>query len=172
MTSAPVTSDGSFSIGDYTSAPLRLDMQVRFTNQSPATVFDVMGDPAKIQNWYVLAKDTVVDEQTAEDELQFEVDFILFGKVREEVMLWNPPQRYVYRAFGEHFPFKDYVALIEIEETAPNTGILRWQQYFTEIEGEDNQRLHSVILPHLNEVSLQRLATLINGSDVSVVSHL
>ena len=88
-------------------------MQVRFTNQSPATVFDVMGDPAQIQNWYVLAKDTVVDEQTAEDKLQFEVDFILFGKVREEVMLWNPPQRYVYRAFGEHFPFRDYVALIE-----------------------------------------------------------
>jgi len=172
MTSAPATSDARFAIGDYTSAPLRLDMQVRFTNQSPATVFDVMGDPAQIQNWYVLAKDTVVDEQTTEDELQFEVDFILFGKVREEVMLWNPPQRYVYRAFGEHFPFKDYVALIEVEETAPNTGVLRWQQYFTEIEGEDNQRLHSVILPHLNEVSLQRLATLINGSDVSVVSHL
>ena len=172
MTSAPATSDAPFAIGDYTSAPLRLDMQVRFTNQSPATVFGVMGDPAQIQNWYVLAKNTVVDEQTAEDELQFEVDFILFGKVREEVMLWNPPQRYVYRAFGEHFPFKDYVALIEVEETAPNTGVLRWQQYFTEIEGEDNQRLHSVILPHLNEVSLQRLATLINGSDVSVVSHL
>ena len=172
MTSAPATSDAPFVIGDYTSAPLRLDMQVRFTNRSPATVFDVMGDPAQIQNWYVLAKDTVVDEQTTEDELQFEVDFILFGKVREEVMLWNPPQRYVYRAFGEHFPFKDYVALIEVEETAPNTGVLRWQQYFTEIEGEDNQRLHSVILPHLNEVSLQRLATLINGSDVSVVSHL
>lgn len=172
MTSAPATSDTPFAIGHYTSAPLRLDMQVRFTNQSPATVFDVMGDPAQIQNWYVLAKDTVVDEQTAEDKLQFEVDFILFGKVREEVMLWNPPQRYVYRAFGEHFPFKDYVALIEVEETAPNAGVLRWQQYFTEIEGEDNQRLHSVILPHLNEVSLQRLATLINGSDVSVVSHL
>ena len=172
MTSASATSDAPFAIGDYTSAPLRLDMQVRFTNRSPATVFDVMGDPAQIQNWYVLAKDTVVDEQTSEDELQFEVDFILFGKVKEEVMLWNPPQRYVYRAFGEHFPFKDYVALIEVEETAPNTGVLRWQQYFTEIEGEDNQRLHSVILPHLNEVSLQRLATLINGSDVSVVSHL
>ena len=172
MTSASATSDAPFAIGDYTSAPLRLDMQVRFTNQSPATVFDVMGDPAQIQNWYVLAKDTVVDEQTSEDELQFEVDFILFGKVKEEVMLWNPPQRYVYRAFGEHFPFKDYVALIEVEETAPNTGVLRWQQYFTEIEGEDNQRLHSVILPHLTEVRLQRLATLINGSDVSVVSHL
>ena len=172
MTSASATSDAPFAIGDYTSAPLRLDMQVRYTNQSPASVFDVMGDPAQIQNWYVLAKDTVVDEQTSEDELQFEVDFILFGKVKEEVMLWNPPQRYVYRAFGEHFPFKDYVALIEVEETAPNAGVLRWQQYFTEIEGEDNQRLHSVILPHLNEVSLQRLATLINGSDVSVVSHL
>jgi len=172
MTSAPATYDAPFAIGDYTSAPLRLDMQVRFTNQSPATVFDVMGDPAQIQNWYVLAKDTVVDEQTAEDKLQFEVDFILFGKVREEVMLWNPPQRYVYRAFGEHFPFADYVALIEVEETAPNTGVLRWQQFFTEIEGEDNQRLLSVILPHLNEVSLQRLATMINGSDVSVVSHL
>ena len=172
MTSAPATCDAPFAIGDYTSAPLRLDMQVRFTNQSPATVFDVMGDPAQIQNWYVLAKDTVVDEQTAQDKLQFEVDFILFGKVREEVMLWNPPQRYVYRAFGEHFPFADYVALIEVEETAPNTGVLRWQQFFTEIEGEDNQRLLSVILPHLNEVSLQRLATMINGSDVSVVSHL
>ena len=172
MTSAPATCDAPFAIGDYTSAPLRLDMQVRFTNQSPATVFDVMGDPAQIQNWYVLAKDTVVDEQTAEDKLQFEVDFILFGKVREEVMLWNPPQRYVYRAFGEHFPFADYVALIEVEETAPNTGVLRWKQFFTEIEGEDNQRLLSVILPHLNEVSLQRLATMINGSDVSVVSHL
>ena len=172
MTSASATSDVPFAIGNYTSAPLRLDMEVRFTNQSPTTVFDVMGDPEQIQNWYVLAKDTVVDEQTAETELQFEVDFILFGKVREEVMLWNPPHHYVYRAFGEHFPFKDYVALIEIEETEQNAGILRWKQFFTEIEGADNQRLMPVILPHLNEVSLQRLATMINGTEVSVVSYL
>ena len=172
MTSAPATSDPPFAIGNYTSAPLQLDMELRFTNQSPAAVFDVMGDPEQIQNWYVLAKDTVVDEQTAEKELQFEVDFILFGKVREEVMLWNPPQRYVYRAFGEHFPFRDYVALIEIEEQESNTGILRWQQFFTHIEGADNQRLLPVILPHLNEVSLQRLAAMINGTDVSVVSYL
>ena len=172
MTSAPATSDAPFAIGNYTSAPLQLDMELRFTNQSPAAVFDVMGDPEQIQNWYVLAKDTVVDEQTAEKELQFEVDFILFGKVREEVMLWNPPQRYVYRAFGEHFPFRDYVALIEIEEQKSNTGILRWQQFFTHIEGADNQRLLPVILPHLNEVSLQRLAAMINGTDVSVVSYL
>lgn len=87
-------------------------------------------------------------------------------------MLWNPPQRYVYRAFGEHFPFRDYVALIEIEEQESNTGILRWQQFFTHIEGADNQRLLPVILPHLNEVSLQRLAAMINGTDVSVVSYL
>ena len=87
-------------------------------------------------------------------------------------MLWNPPHHYVYRAFGEHFPFKDYVALIEIEETEQNAGILRWKQFFTEIEGADNQRLMPVILPHLNEVSLQRLATMINGTEVSVVSYL
>ena len=119
MTSAPATSDAPFAIGNYTSAPLQLDMELRFTNQSPAAVFDVMGDPEQIQNWYVLAKDTVVDEQTAEKELQFEVDFILFGKVREEVMLWNPPQRYVYRAFGEHFPFRDYVASLRSKSKNP-----------------------------------------------------
>lgn len=169
---ASTRSDTKVSLKNFTSAPLQLDMKLCFSGRSPSEVFDVMGDPAQIQNWYVLAKDTVVDEQSEEDSLRFEVEFILFGTVHEEVLLWNPPHRYIYKACGDAFPFKDYVAVIEIEETGTNTGIVKWKQYFTEIEGADNHRLHSVILPHINKVSLQRLATLINGSDVSVVSHL
>ena len=82
------------------------------------------------------------------------------------------PHRYVYRAHGPTFTLEDYVALIEIEETGSNTGVLRWQQYFTSITGEDHQRLMPVILPHINEVSLNNLAGLINGSDVRVASYL
>ena len=142
MTSAPATSDAPFTIGDYTSAPLRLDMQVRFTNQSPATVFDVMGDPAQIQNWYVLAKDTVVDEQTTEDELQFEVDFILFGKVREKSCCGNPPQRYVYQGVRRALPTSEtMLPSLRSKRRHPTPAYSGWQQYFTEIEGEDNQRL-------------------------------
>jgi len=172
MTSAPEEPRTSPDIRAFTSAPLRLDMRVRFADFAPAAVFEVMGDPEQIQDWYVLAKRAVIDDQYAEEELQFDVDFILFGKIREEVLLWEPPHRYVYRAHGPTFPLEDYVALIEIEETGSNTGVLRWQQYFTSITGEDHQRLMPVILPHINEVSLNNLAGLINGSDVRVASYL
>ena len=172
MTSEPMESSAAFDIGAFTAAPLRLDMELHFSNISPAAVFDVMGDPEQIQNWYVLAKQAVVDEKYAAAELQFDVDFILFGKIREEVLLWEPPHRYVYRAHGPTFTLEDYVALIEIEETSSNTGIMRWQQYFSSITGEDHQRLMPVILPHINEVSLNNLAGLINGSDVRVASYL
>jgi hypothetical protein len=46
-----------------------------------------------------------------------------------------------------------------------------WRQYFDEIEGEHNQRILPVILPPINRVSLERLATLIGGSSVAVDEH-
>jgi hypothetical protein len=47
-----------------------------------------------------------------------------------------------------------------------------WRQYFDEIEGEYNSRIVPVILPPLNEASLERLAPMIGGTDVEMTSYL
>jgi len=104
--------------------------------------------------------------------VNFDVEFILFGVVKEEILHWDVPTRYVYRAYGDDFPLKGYVALIEVQQTGPNDGVMIWRQYFDEIEGEYNSRIVPVILPPLNEASLERLAPMIGGTDVEMTSYL
>jgi hypothetical protein len=99
------------------------------------------------------------------------VVFAFFGQVHEEILHWDMPHRYVYKAFGDGFPIKDYVALIDIRETGPSEGIMIWRQYFDEIEGEHNRQILPVILPPISQASLERLAAMIGGTAVEVVDH-
>lgn len=147
-------------------------MRVPFSGVTPSQVFEIMGDPMRVKDWYLLAKDVVLHEPDADGQVNFDVDFMLFGLVREEILHWDVPTRYVYRAVGDDFPIRDYVAMIEIEQTGPEEGVMVWRQYFDQIEGEHNQRVIPVILPPLNEASLERLAPMIGGNDVEVLSYL
>jgi len=160
-----------FDMRPYTSAPLRLDMRLRFAGHSPAEVFGIMGDPQRITDWYLLARDVRLLPPAADGSANFDVVFTFFGQVHEEILHWDLPRRYVYSASGPDFPIRDYVALIEIQPSGPDRGTLVWQQYFDQIEGEHFQRLLPVILPPINQASLERLATLIGGSDVQVSAH-
>jgi len=157
-----------FDIADYTTAPLRLDMRVRFKGKSPSEVFDIMGDPERVKDWYLLAKDVHLHEPNADGQVNFDVEFVLFGIVKEEILHWDVPTRYVYRAYGDGFPIQDYIALIEIQQTGDDEGIMIWRQYFDEIEGEHNKLILPVILPPLNTASLERLAPMIGGTDVEL----
>jgi hypothetical protein len=149
-----------------------MDMRVRFSGTSPDRVFEIMGDPERVKDWYLLAKEVHLHEPDADGQVNFDVEFILFGVVKEEILHWDVPTRYVYRAYGDDFPLKGYVALIEIQQTGPEEGVMIWRQYFDEIEGEYNGRIVPVILPPLNEASLERLAPMIGGTDVQMTSYL
>ena len=157
-----------FDIASYTTAPLKLDMRVRFKGKSPDEVFDIMGDPERIKDWYLLAKDVHLHEPDADGQVNFDVEFVLFGVVKEEILHWDVPTRYVYRAYGDGFPIRDYIALIEIQQTGDDEGIMIWRQYFDEIEGHHNQLILPVILPPLNRASLERLAPMIGGTSVEI----
>ena len=157
-----------FDISSFTNATLRLDMRVPFKGKSPDEVFEIMGDPERVKDWYLLAKEVHLHKPDEDGQVNFDVEFILFGIVKEEITHWDMPTRYVYRAYGDDFPIKDYVALIEIEITGENEGVMIWRQYFDEIEGEYNQRILPVILPPLNEASLERLAPMIGGTGVEI----
>jgi len=106
-----------FDMSAFTSAPLRLDMQIRFRGKAPDEVFAIMGDPERIKDWYLLAKDVHLHEPDADGQVNFDVEFVFFGVVLEEILHWDLPRRYVYRAHGADFPSKDYIALIEIQQT-------------------------------------------------------
>ena len=107
-------------------------------------------------------------EPDADGQVNFDVEFVLFGVVKEEILHWDMPTRYVYRAHGDDFPIKDYIALIEIRKTGDDEGVMIWRQYFTEIEGDHNQLILPVILPPLNQASLERLSPMIGGTDVEI----
>jgi hypothetical protein len=167
----PSASGEHFDMSPYTSAPRRLDMSIRFSGRTPAEVFEIMGDPERITDWYLLAREVQMLPPGDDGSANFDVVFTFFGQVHEEILHWDVPHRYVYKAVGDGFPIKDYIALIEIRETGPGEGVMIWRQYFDEIEGEHNQRILPVILPPINRVSLERLATLIGGSSVAVDEH-
>ena len=102
-------------------------------------------------------------------EARFNVEFTFFGHVFEEVLLWEAPQRYVYRATGPDFPIKDYIAEIAVEMTGERSGQMIWSMYFDTIEGQEFKRILPIVLPAINEASLTKLALILGGELISCV---
>lgn len=152
-----------FDISLFTPAPLRMEGIIEYQGKTPQQVFDILGDPASIPEWYLLAKEIRMHPQQPGEELTFNVVFTFFGDVYEEVLHWDPPHRYVYLAQGPDFPIKDYVSEIKVTETGEQQGVMSWRVYCNTIEGEHFQKILPVMLPPINEASLKRLATMIGG---------
>lgn len=150
----------------FTKAKLRMQSSIHFNGYSPQQVFDVLGDPEKIPQWYLLAKEVRMHPPTDSGEQSFNVVFSFFGDVYEEILHWQPPQCYIYLAKGEDFPIKDYIAEIKVDDNGDGTGVMTWSIYYDEIEGEHYQRILPVMLPPINDASMEKLAPLIGGFKV------
>lgn len=148
---------------------LRMEASVAFSGYSAEQVFEIMGDPARITDWYLLAKSVRVEDAAAADQ-PFIVDFTLFGEVIEQVLFWDPPRSYIYIAKGEDFPILDYHAEIAVEERGTDSGLLFWRVYFDRVSGLHHQNLLPVILPPVTEASIQRLSQMIGGTQFSLVN--
>jgi hypothetical protein len=162
------TATQEFDISQYTRAKLRLSTTIEYEGIEPEAVFETMGDPERITDWYLLAKTVKIHPPGPDGETNFNVEFVFFGDVYEEILLWDVPHRYVYLAKGDDFPIKDYVAMIEVEPTGRSKGVMRWTAYFDEIEGEHNKRILPIIFPPINNKSAELLAGLIGGVRHSV----
>ena len=160
----------AFDISRYTRAALRMDARIEFRDKGAAEVFEIMGDPQRITDWYLLAKSVKMHPAGEDGEQSFNVEFTFFGDVFEEILHWDPPHRYVYLASGEDFPIRDYVASIEVTEDGSG-GVMRWRIYCDEIEGEHFQRILPVILPAINQASMEKLCELIGGVSCRVDSY-
>ena len=159
-----------FNIKEYTQSTLRMTASIDYEGKSPEEVFEILGDPQMIPKWYLLAKEVRMHEARDEEEASFNVVFTFFGDVYEEVLHWDAPHRYVYLARGDDFPIKDYVAEIRVEESGPGKGTMTWDVYCDVIEGEHFQRIIPIILPPINEASMQKLSVLIGGVNCQVKS--
>ena len=161
----------NFDISQYTNATLRMDARIQYRGKTAAQVFDIMGDPERITDWYLLAKTVKMHPKVEGEEQTFNVEFTFFGDVFEEILHWDPPRRYVYLARGEDFPIKDYVASIEVVQETESSGCMRWAIYSDVIEGEHFQRILPVMLPPINEASMHKLSELVGGVSCEVKSY-
>ena len=159
-----------FCIQDYTRAPVRITSTVSYRGKTAKEVFDLMGDPESIPDWYILAKSVKYKSDHTAEAPSFNVVFSFFGEVSERVLYWDPPYRYVYTATGPEFPIKDYVASIEVDELGDDHGLVRWSIHMDTIEGDEFQRLIPVILPPINEASMRKLGSMIGGTSCEVTS--
>jgi hypothetical protein len=166
-----MTLSEGFDITQYTQATLRMDARIRYQGKTAAQVFEIMGDPERITDWYLLAKTVKMHPKADGEEQTFNVEFTFFGDVFEEILHWDPPHRYVYLARGEDFPIKDYVASIEVVEETATSGTMRWAIYSDVIEGEHFQRILPVMLPPINEASMHKLSELMGGTSCEVDSY-
>ena len=167
----PKSAVNKFNIREYTQAQLRLLMSIKFEGKSPEQVFEIMGDPQRITDWYLLAKAVKLHPPGPDGKVNFNVEFVFFGDVYEEILHWDVPRRYVYVATGQEFPIKDYVGEIIVEQTGPDSGVMHWSAYFDDIEGDYNQRILPLILPPIYEGSANLLASLIGGVSYDVQSN-
>ena len=155
---------------------LRLQASIEFSGKSAEDVFSIMGDPERITDWYLLAKSVRMSH--SEDSVEFmksqdksfTVDFVLFGELEEEILFWDPPHSYIYRAVGPEFPIKDYYAEIAVASTGESTGTLYWRIYFDVVDSPKSKDLIPVILPPVTEASIQRLSALVSGVSSGVRS--
>ena len=157
-----------FKLARFTEAPLVMCSEIRFRGSSAEHVFDVLGDPERIPDWYLLAERVLLHDVAPGAEQTFDVIFAFFGQVFEEVLHWDPPHRYVYLARGPEFPIEDYASQIEVEMSGAEEGVMRWSTYCSRISGAHYRRILPVLLPAINEASMQALAPLINGVAVEV----
>jgi hypothetical protein len=161
-----------FDISPYTGAKLQLAMTIEYQGRSPEEVFEIMGDPARLKDWYLLVKDVHIKPAGEDGSSDFDVEFTFFGKVQEEILHWDVPRRYVYKATGPDFPIRDYVAMIEVNQLSEDRGEMRWLAWWDVIEGEHFQRILPAMLPAINAASLKRLASLIGGVSCSAESFM
>ncbi len=166
-----MSNNANFDISQYTSATLRMDARIEFRGKTAEEVFDIMGDPERITDWYLLAKTVKMHPLVEGEEQTFNVEFTFFGDVFEEILYWDPPRRYVYLARGDDFPIRDYVASIEVTEYPDGGGSMSWKIYTDVIEREQFQRILPVILPAISEASMQKLSGLIGGTSCQVDSY-
>ena len=145
-------------------------MTIEFAERTPEQVFETVGDPQRITDWFILAKDVKIHPPGPDGEANFNVEFVFFGDVYESVLMWDAPRRYVYSARGPDFPIRDYVAMLEVEDHGEGTGVMRWSVYFDDMSGDEFERLLPVILPPINERSAERLAPMIGGTCWSMES--
>ncbi|NIB39889.1 SRPBCC family protein [Pseudomaricurvus alkylphenolicus] len=155
-----------FDMTPFTQAPLRMEGIIEYEGKTPWQVFETLGDPEQIPHWYLLAREVNMHPRKAGEEQTFNVVFTFFGDVYEEVLHWDPPHRYVYLAQGDDFPIRDYVSQIEVVDHGNQRGTMSWRVYCNQIDGEHFQKILPVMLPAINEASLQRLAPLIGGTSV------
>ena len=160
-----------FDIKKYTVAPLQIEATIQFRGKSPEKVFEILGNPTLIPQWFLLAKGVKIHSPSAKGGATFNVEFIFFGDVYEEVLVWEIPKRYVYLAKGEGFPIKDYIACIEIEKVNKNEGFLHWRIYYSRIEGEHFQKIIPVILPPIIKESFKKLCPLVGGTEIKISSN-
>lgn len=167
-----MTAHDGFDIAPFTTAPERMRAVIPFEGLSGAEVFEVVGDPDRITDWFLLAKEVRIHPAEPGEDPTFDVVFTFFGEVYEEVLHWDPPHRYVYLAQGPDFPIKDYIGLIEVAETGSRSGVMRWSFYYDVIEGDEFRRIIPVMLPPVVEESLRRLAPMIGGTEVDFEASL
>jgi hypothetical protein len=158
------------TLTQLTSASLKLVSSVEYDGLSALEVFDVLGDPTQITDWYPLAKSVVLGSGQGSEQ-QFDVEFTFFGLVSEQVLYWDPPNRYIYQAVGPDFPIKDYIADIVVEESGFQRGTLKWSVYFDVIEGPEFQRLLPIILPAINKAGMANLSAMLGNGSYSVASY-
>ncbi|MEW6997747.1 SRPBCC family protein [Colwelliaceae bacterium BS250] len=161
----------AFDIKAFTKAKLQMECKIHFKDNSAQEVFDIMGNPELITEWYILAESVRMHPATADQEASFNVVFTFFGDVYEEVLYWEPPLRYVYLAQGPNFPIKDYVAEIEVVADENKCGVMTWRLYYQEIEGENFKKIIPTLIPAMNKASMEKLSEFIGGYKVDCIIY-
>ena len=61
-------------VADFTDAPARIVAEIAFSGRTGDEVFELMGDPDKITDWYLLAKQVHRHPPGPDGEERFDVE--------------------------------------------------------------------------------------------------
>ncbi len=123
-----------------TQSPLRIDARALFS-VPVEHVFQRLADLEGIGRFFPLIRSARVDYSNSRTACAPDVGTCRvcsvtgMGDLREEIVRWNPPHGYAYKAEGKLAPIRNHLGVFHLQRTESGSCLLVWRQYFQNASG-------------------------------------
>lgn len=116
---------------DEERAPLRIHTRYHIKSP-PESVFGIIGDLEGITRFFpMIHHATVLRSGANASEGNTRICYIRgMGAVHENIVWWQAPKGFAYKASGKLVPLKNHLGIILLEKHKDGGTVIEWRQYF------------------------------------------
>jgi len=114
--------------------PLRIQINAKFATTAE-NVFGVIADLDGISKYFPMVRHAITHHNSAtgcagEGSVRVCKMSAGMGDINEEIIWWNPPAGFAYRASGTMIPIRDHLGVITLTPDTQGYTRIEWRHYF------------------------------------------